>query len=719
MATEDAYITLLTNDAYLPGAMVLSHALRDGGLRNGVRVPGTTKKLAVLVAEGRLSRQSLDELALRYDYVIPVPVIAGNAPDNLALLGRPELNETFTKIALWKQTQFRKIVYLDADVLPISPPDELFDTEADFAASPDIGWPDCFNSGVFVLTPSLETYQALLQLATTGQSFDGADQGLLNTYFEDWHRLPFTYNTTPSASYQYTPAYRHFGGKVSVVHFIGPNKPWISRNVTHTGGPFDEHSNTWWTVWDRHYVPEGSGNAANLSSYKASGGSTSLPAGDASTQSSATETGSSWNPPPKVTEAKSSGTNNASTGTAATEASDATASDAAEDRSATPTPTDVQEDRAATPTPATVTSIPQQGTVVTVKVNPTTETTVVEVKPLAVAHVKPEIVQQRPVATRTFPDQVRIRQPEVKKPVHANHRQTVAAAQPPAPVKPVKPEYEEYRAFRPTFIVAGTVYVHRSDDFDEEDLNAYEKAYPLSSAPSYVEPFKAPHYEWDPARSAPPTNSLPEASNLPYQIQYRNEWDLIAEAIQNKTQEQAQQPAPAQNLPEGLKPVFPWELRQYSATRVFSDNPVERVFSPELDSETDDDTTVSYDEPESEFSDAEEENVNSWRDYGSNGNQWDAIPGISKYVSSLQYKSPHFKPNSSGYTKQTSSILTDVTGRRINRRSGAVKNYPSAPGIPPQDQWDPNAKLNDLRTLPVSFLERQARRETSGGHGQQ
>ncbi|KAI5778978.1 nucleotide-diphospho-sugar transferase [Peziza echinospora] len=634
--------------------MVLSHALRDGGVRNGVQVPGTTKKLAVLVAEGRLSRQSLDELALRYDYVIPVPVISGNAPANLALLGRPELNETFTKINLWKQTQFRKIVYLDADVLPISPPDELFDTEAVFAASPDIGWPDCFNSGVFVLTPSKETYQSLLQLATTGQSFDGADQGLLNTYFEDWHRLPFTYNTTPSASYQYTPAYRHFGGKVSVVHFIGPNKPWNSRKATHTGGPFDEHANTWWTVWDRHYVPQGSGSAANLSTYKAPQGSKSTPAQDSSSQSSATEVApASWNPPPKVTEA--SGSNTAPTNTAAPEASDAAASDPAEDRSATPTP---------------------------------------------------------------------------------------IAIQPPAPaVQAVKQsEYDEYRAFQPTFIVAGTVYVHRSEDFDEEDLNAYEKAYPLSSAPSYVEPFKAPHYEWDPARSPPPTNSAPEASNLPYQIMYRNEWDLIADALKNKStsgrvrsrlqgetkisgnvkaQEPVQEQAPVSTLPEGLKPVFPWELRPYAATRVFSDTPVDRVFSPELDSETDDDTTVSYDEPESEFSDAEEENVNSWRDYGSNGNQWDAIPGISKYVSSLQHHSPHFKPNSSGYTKQNSSILTDVTGRRINRRSGAVKNYPSAPGIPPQDQWDPNAKLNDLRTLPVSFLERQARRETSGGHGQQ
>ena len=50
--------------------------------------------------------------------------------------------------------------------------DELFDRE-EFSAAPDPGWPDCFNSGVFVFTPSEETYQNLLQFAVTHGSFDG------------------------------------------------------------------------------------------------------------------------------------------------------------------------------------------------------------------------------------------------------------------------------------------------------------------------------------------------------------------------------------------------------------------------------------------------------------------------------------------------------------------------------------------------------------------
>ena len=38
--------------------------------------------------------------------------------------------------------------------------DELFDRE-EFSAAPDAGWPDCFNSGVFVFVPSINTYEVI------------------------------------------------------------------------------------------------------------------------------------------------------------------------------------------------------------------------------------------------------------------------------------------------------------------------------------------------------------------------------------------------------------------------------------------------------------------------------------------------------------------------------------------------------------------------------
>lgn len=50
--------------------------------------------------------------------------------------------------------------------------DELFERE-ELSAAPDPGWPDCFNSGVFVFRPSVRTHRRLLEHAKCHGSFDG------------------------------------------------------------------------------------------------------------------------------------------------------------------------------------------------------------------------------------------------------------------------------------------------------------------------------------------------------------------------------------------------------------------------------------------------------------------------------------------------------------------------------------------------------------------
>lgn len=170
-------------------------------------------------------------------------------------MNRLDLGATFTKVTLWRQEQFRRIVYIDADVVALRAPDELFDLPYSFSAAPDIGWPDLFNSGVMVLSPNMGDYYALIAMAQRGISFDGADQGLLNTHFKNsYHRLPFTYNVTPSGHYQYVPAFRHFQSSINMVHFIGADKPWTQGRDAHKGGgPYDELVGRWWAVYDRHY----------------------------------------------------------------------------------------------------------------------------------------------------------------------------------------------------------------------------------------------------------------------------------------------------------------------------------------------------------------------------------------------------------------------------------------------------------------------------------
>lgn len=169
-------------------------------------------------------------------------------------MNRPDLVSTFTKIELWKQTQYKRIVYLDADMVALRAPNELLTMDTKFAAAPDVGWPDCFNSGLMVLNPNLADYYSLLALAHRGISFDGADQGLLNMHFTEWERLSFVYNCTPNANYQYVPAYKYFQNNIKVLHFIGASKPWTQgRDYKSNSGVYTELLGRWWAVYDAHY----------------------------------------------------------------------------------------------------------------------------------------------------------------------------------------------------------------------------------------------------------------------------------------------------------------------------------------------------------------------------------------------------------------------------------------------------------------------------------
>ncbi|XP_021555414.1 glycogenin-2 isoform X1 [Neomonachus schauinslandi] len=259
--SDQAFVTLATNDIYCQGALVLGQSLRN---------QRATRKLVVLITPqvSSLLRVILTKV---FDEVIEVNLIDSADYIHLAFLKRPELGVTLTKLHCWTLTHYSKCVFLDADTLVLSNIDELFD-RTEFSAAPDPGWPDCFNSGVFVFQPSLETHGLLLQHATNHGSFDGADQGLLNSFFSSWstadiHKhLPFIYNLSSNTAYTYSPAFKRFGSSVKVVHFLGPTKPWNYKYNSQMGSVLEEGSglanqhqtsflNLWWKIYQHSILP--------------------------------------------------------------------------------------------------------------------------------------------------------------------------------------------------------------------------------------------------------------------------------------------------------------------------------------------------------------------------------------------------------------------------------------------------------------------------------
>lgn len=257
--SNEAFVTLATDDTYSLGALVLGHSLR--------RVH-TARQLVILVTE-TVTQQMRSLLSAIFDLVEEVKLLDSSDQPNLALLNRPELGVTFTKLHCWRLTQFTKCVFLDSDTLVLQNCDELFE-KGELSAAPDVGWPDCFNSGVFVYVPSLKTYDDLIEFANEHGSFDGGDQGLLNLFFRDWatkdiHRhLSFIYNMNSNVSYTYLPAYRQFGRDVKIVHFLGPVKPW-HHNFNLVSGRVEsrpdsqhmhDHLQFWWELFMTNVQPK-------------------------------------------------------------------------------------------------------------------------------------------------------------------------------------------------------------------------------------------------------------------------------------------------------------------------------------------------------------------------------------------------------------------------------------------------------------------------------
>jgi len=264
--SSEAFVTLATNDGYALGALVLAQSIRK---------VGTQRRLVIMISDN-LSDLIRRTLETSFDEVVVVSELNSNDKEHLRLLSRPELGVTFTKINCWLLEKYTKCVFLDADIVVLQSIDDLFERE-EFSAAPDAGWPDCFNSDVFVYQPSKETFRKLAQYASQQDaSFDGGDQGLLNGFFSNWRsadisrHLPFTYNVTSNAFYSYVPAVTQFRNDVRVVHFAGAVKPWQltynPQNEQLSGNLGSQHEIqrefllSWWRIMYQHVWPELSKN---------------------------------------------------------------------------------------------------------------------------------------------------------------------------------------------------------------------------------------------------------------------------------------------------------------------------------------------------------------------------------------------------------------------------------------------------------------------------
>lgn len=223
-----SYITVLSNEKYIPGVIALKNALK----KVNAQFP-----LHVLIPEEQ-SEILLPILVQNDIKIVKRPYLSKN---NGVTFKDSYWNHTFFKIAVTSLIEFDKIVLLDSDMLIVNNIDELF-TKPNLSATiagktthPE--WVE-LNSGLMVIEPNMNMYDRLVGEIdkTIKQRNDNGlacgDQDVFASAFPEWKNNPslhldIKYNTF----FRELPVlfkrkiYRK-KKDVNVIHFIGRKKPW-------------------------------------------------------------------------------------------------------------------------------------------------------------------------------------------------------------------------------------------------------------------------------------------------------------------------------------------------------------------------------------------------------------------------------------------------------------------------------------------------------------
>jgi len=160
-------------------------------------------------------------------------------------------------------------------------------------------------------------------------------------------------------------------------------------------------------------------------------------------------------------------------------------------------------------------------------------------------------------------------------------------------------------------------------------------------------------------------------------------------------------PAPEWSAPEpehaaaaaepSLKPLFPWEQKPRTVTRVFADD---ESTSSNHDASEHDDDTASVVSTEG----------NEWRRFVSRENRWDTDPAIRDYVLGLRKRQHQAIGEAPSFLIARREVppITPAPLRRAAPTQAKAEQHEA----PEEPEWDPEKKLEELRRLPPSLLSR-------------
>lgn len=229
-----AYVTLLSDDSYINGVVVLDQSLKLVG----------SKYLLYCIVTPNVSPENIEVLKrLDIQIILREPILCPQQENTFEQSGDPSLesrwHKAMTKLSIFELEQFSKIVFIDADIIVKQNIDELFSKphmSACWDGGLDLdraGFSGSFNSGLMVVEPSEKLYLEIIQSLNNldrSQTFVH-DQLVLQQFFSDWPKkeslhlsrwyAPWTTNFNPG----YEHYYYYLRGNIKTLHMID-KKPW-------------------------------------------------------------------------------------------------------------------------------------------------------------------------------------------------------------------------------------------------------------------------------------------------------------------------------------------------------------------------------------------------------------------------------------------------------------------------------------------------------------
>lgn len=223
---KQAYITLITNENYLSGVLVLAHSLANTktSIPFYVMLPKTAESAIVTALQSR-----------------NISMIFYEQSNETERTGSGYWKDTLAKLKVFDLTEFDKIVFIDADMFVRQNIDFLFAWPhmSAVAAGKELH-PDWkrLNSGLMVIEPNHMDYLGLMGTIETAyqerakENIPFGDQDVVNCYFKDWSEKPDLHlPAVLNVMLGYGGALKKKGiiretSEIAVYHFTGKQKPW-------------------------------------------------------------------------------------------------------------------------------------------------------------------------------------------------------------------------------------------------------------------------------------------------------------------------------------------------------------------------------------------------------------------------------------------------------------------------------------------------------------